>query len=374
MADSRIDELRRRLEREPGSRLFAQLAEELRKSGDLVEAIRVARSGLAVHPAYPSARLTLGRALLDSADASGARTELETALREAPDNILASRFLGQAREALGDLRGALEQYKKTLQMAPGDRQIQAQIAAVEARLAAPAGAAAAPAAHAAAARPTAPAAPQDAPPLAPTVLLPTSQAAPPPGAPAAAAPAPAAAAPPPADFPLAGSARPGTVQHTWFAPAEAVAATAALPPTLVESARSAAPAPPQAAPVAAPPAPPAASTPPPAPPTVFAPAPSGAGAGPAAAAAAPQAPASEGTTPFSSSTLAELYYQQGLVERAVDVYRQLVSQDPANEKARLRLVELESAEGAPDERATRRRALERTIAGLESLLAAVQRR
>jgi lipopolysaccharide biosynthesis regulator YciM len=95
---------------------------------------------------------------------------------------------------------------------------------------------------------------------------------------------------------------------------------------------------------------------------------------PLAPAAPPQAPATEGATPFSSSTLAELYYQQGLVERAVDVYRQLVTQDPANEKARLRLVELESADAAPDERATRRRALERTIAGLESLLAAVQRR
>ena len=82
----------------------------------------------------------------------------------------------------------------------------------------------------------------------------------------------------------------------------------------------------------------------------------------------------ESTTPFSSSTLAELYYQQGLVDRALDVYRQLVQQDPSNEKARLRLVELESATALPEDRAARRRALERTIAGLETLLAAVQRR
>jgi hypothetical protein len=179
---------------------------------------------------------------------------------------------------------------------------------------------------------------------------------------------------PQADFPLAGSARPGTVQHTWFAPADPVAATAALPPTLVESARSASQAPGVAAPVV-PPTLPVAPPPAPAAPQSVA---SSASAAPVPAVVppaptAPQ-PATEGATPFSSSTLAELYYQQGLVERAVDVYRQLVTQDPANEKARLRLVELESAEGAPDERATRRRALERTIAGLESLLAAVQRR
>ena len=39
----RIDDLRKRLDREPGSRVFAQLAEELRKAGQLPEAIRVAR-------------------------------------------------------------------------------------------------------------------------------------------------------------------------------------------------------------------------------------------------------------------------------------------------------------------------------------------
>ena len=60
----RIEELRKRLEKEPASRLFAQLAEELRKEGELAEAIRVCREGLQKHPNYPSARMTLGRALL----------------------------------------------------------------------------------------------------------------------------------------------------------------------------------------------------------------------------------------------------------------------------------------------------------------------
>jgi lipopolysaccharide biosynthesis regulator YciM len=72
--------------------------------------------------------------------------------------------------------------------------------------------------------------------------------------------------------------------------------------------------------------------------------------------------------------LAELYYQQGLVDRARDVYRQLVEQDPANAKARSRLAELERGGPSHEERAARRRSLERTIAGLELLLAAVRRR
>jgi hypothetical protein len=80
------------------------------------------------------------------------------------------------------------------------------------------------------------------------------------------------------------------------------------------------------------------------------------------------------TAPFSSSTLAELYHQQGLADQAVAVYRQVVQQEPANEKARARLRELENAAAAPPDRAARRAMLERTIAGLELLLGAVRRR
>lgn len=138
MAESRIDELRSRLERDPGSRLFAQLAEQLRRDGDVEEAIGVARAGLERHPKnYPSARLTLGRALLDSGDAAAARVELETAVRDAPDNILASRLLGEALETLGDLEKAVKQLHATLVIAPGDAQIEGRIEAIEAQLAKP---------------------------------------------------------------------------------------------------------------------------------------------------------------------------------------------------------------------------------------------
>jgi hypothetical protein len=93
----RIEELRRRLEKDPVSRLFAQLAEELRKEGELEEAIRISREGLQKHPFYPSARMTLGRALLDSGDLEAARSEFETVLEGAPDNLLARRFLEECQ-------------------------------------------------------------------------------------------------------------------------------------------------------------------------------------------------------------------------------------------------------------------------------------
>jgi hypothetical protein len=98
----RLEDLRKRLEKEPGSRLFAQLAEELRKDGQLEEAIGICRAGLQKHPNYPSARLTLGHALMDSGDLVGARTELETALQGAPDNILARKLLDECLASLGE--------------------------------------------------------------------------------------------------------------------------------------------------------------------------------------------------------------------------------------------------------------------------------
>jgi hypothetical protein len=82
------------------------------------------------------------------------------------------------------------------------------------------------------------------------------------------------------------------------------------------------------------------------------------------------------TPPLASSTLAELYYRQGLADRAMDVYRQVLAEEPGNDKVRERLAQIEAGgQASPqDPREARRRALERTIAGLEALLAAVRRR
>lgn len=129
-ASPRVEELRHRLEKDPSPRVFGQLAEELRKAGDYAEAIRVCREGVERSPAYSSLRLTLGRALLESGDLQAARSELQTVLQAAPDNILAERFLGECLEALGDRAGARAQYLKALALAPGDAQLVARLRAL----------------------------------------------------------------------------------------------------------------------------------------------------------------------------------------------------------------------------------------------------
>jgi len=126
----RIDELRRKLEKEPSPRAFGALAEELRKAGDFAESIRVSREGVERSPSYPSLRVTLGRALLEHGELEAARTELEAVLHAVPDNILAERFLGEALEGLGDRAGARRQYLKALALAPGDAQLVARLRAL----------------------------------------------------------------------------------------------------------------------------------------------------------------------------------------------------------------------------------------------------
>jgi tetratricopeptide (TPR) repeat protein len=87
--------------------------------------------------------------------------------------------------------------------------------------------------------------------------------------------------------------------------------------------------------------------------------------------------------------LAELYFNQGFTDKAIEVYRQLLQREPRNERARTRLGELEALERrikdeetrtasapggvAADAAAARRQAIERTIARLEGLLATLRK-
>lgn len=97
----RIEELRRRVHADPASIAFAALAEEFRRVGRYDDAVETCRTGLLRHPAYLSARVTLGRALIETGDFSAARQELETVLRSAPENLAAIRGLQQIQERLG---------------------------------------------------------------------------------------------------------------------------------------------------------------------------------------------------------------------------------------------------------------------------------
>ena len=103
----RIEELRRRVHADPASIAFAQLAEEYRRAGNYDEAVRVCRLGLTRHPSYLSARVTLGRALLELESLDDAQHELEFVLRAAPENLAAIRGMAEVHHRRGHMKEAL---------------------------------------------------------------------------------------------------------------------------------------------------------------------------------------------------------------------------------------------------------------------------
>jgi tetratricopeptide (TPR) repeat protein len=125
MADSqRIDDLRRRVQADPASIAFAQLAEECRRAGHYQESIEVCRAGLEIHPGYLSARVTLGRALIELNDLETALAELEHVLKSAPENLAAIRGVAEIHHRQGSLAEALAQYRAALALARNDPDLQ----------------------------------------------------------------------------------------------------------------------------------------------------------------------------------------------------------------------------------------------------------
>jgi tetratricopeptide (TPR) repeat protein len=116
----RIEDLRRRVQKDPTSIAFAQLAEECRRAEEYQEAVDICRAGLALHPGYLSARLTLGRALIELDQLDDAQTELELVLASAPANLAAIRGLAEIFHRRGSLVEALRQYRAALALARND--------------------------------------------------------------------------------------------------------------------------------------------------------------------------------------------------------------------------------------------------------------
>lgn len=404
----RITELRKKLEKDPGSRLFAQLAEELRKEGRHDEAIELARTGLERHPNYPSARLTLARALMDASRPGEARPELEQVVKGAPDNILAGRLLGEALEELGDAAQALKQLEQTLRFSPGDKPLLQKIADLKASLAAPAPV-----------RPVAAASPPSLSEPLPSVMDEGSRAATPPTAPAldvalpavampetAAPPVPApATAPAPLDRDLAsGTFSPGTLTvpedlKERFETSRGEEFEPALGPDAKRAPE--APSSPETASATG------AST------IGFAPsraeveqraAPAAGGSLnelrdlPSVEVPADSDEVGATTLPLNSVTLADLYLQQGLKAEATAVLSQVMKDEPENQEARSKFAavsaEMAQAGGAPARpepvpsppaapaaapvavpgpRRTRTEIRDRSVASLKAFLGAVER-
>jgi tetratricopeptide (TPR) repeat protein len=129
MSDNpRIEDLKRRVQKDPTSIAFAQLAEEYRRAGLCQQAVEVCEAGLALHPGYLSARVTLGRALVELGHLDQAQQELETVLKGAPENLAALRGLAEIHHRRGTLAEALSYYRSALVLARNDPDLEQTVA------------------------------------------------------------------------------------------------------------------------------------------------------------------------------------------------------------------------------------------------------
>jgi DNA-binding SARP family transcriptional activator len=126
-----IEDLRKQFAENP-RRVFARLANEYRKSGDLDVAIEICRAHVPLQPTYISGYIVLGQALFERGQPDEARSTFETALSLDPENLIALRQLGDIARASGDIDAARGWYHKLLEVDPQNDDIAAQLEALDA--------------------------------------------------------------------------------------------------------------------------------------------------------------------------------------------------------------------------------------------------
>jgi tetratricopeptide (TPR) repeat protein len=127
----KIEELRFRLKTDPKSRLFYQLAEELRKVKAYEDAEQVLRSGLTHNPTYLAAWMSLGRTLREEGKHHDSIEALGKALQIDPGNAVAARLMADEYVALGDKVEAIKKYKLCRALMPADEELDALIDKLE---------------------------------------------------------------------------------------------------------------------------------------------------------------------------------------------------------------------------------------------------
>jgi len=94
------------LSRDPQAYSFAPLADIYRKLGLLEEAIAIARRGVALHPDFASGQMSLAVACLENNMVDEARKALEVVVRVTPENLDAQRKLAGVYASAGNAAAA----------------------------------------------------------------------------------------------------------------------------------------------------------------------------------------------------------------------------------------------------------------------------
>ena len=121
-----------RLQRDPGSLAFAQLADLYRKVGRTREAVTLCREGLARYPHYTTARLILAKTLAVEGTLAEALAETSAILELAPKDVQAHRLAAELQRRLGRVDQALVHLESALRLDPADRESRSLLALLRA--------------------------------------------------------------------------------------------------------------------------------------------------------------------------------------------------------------------------------------------------
>jgi len=135
-APTDLDELRRRVRADPGSRYFLGLAEELLRAGHGEEALGVLEAGLEARPGHLAASVAKARCLVGLGRRLDGWAALEPILARDPAHLVAAKlaveiWLGEG--VLDRARAALERYGPLGTADPDLRRFQERMAELEAK-------------------------------------------------------------------------------------------------------------------------------------------------------------------------------------------------------------------------------------------------
>jgi tetratricopeptide (TPR) repeat protein len=123
--------LHRKLQAERASRVFARLADQLRLSGHVGDAVELCQKGLKHYPNYASGCVVLGHCYLDLGALDDAGEAFRRVLALDSEHILALNRLGDILFQQGKLEEASEHYQRALQLDPANSDIKTVVTKLE---------------------------------------------------------------------------------------------------------------------------------------------------------------------------------------------------------------------------------------------------
>lgn len=134
MTNKNIERLKKKVEKDPLSKLFVPLAEEYKKVGMVDEAIKILLTALENQPYYKSAMVALGKMYLHKGMLTEAMEEFEKVVSLIPDNLLAHKKLADIYYKQGNVDRAIKECTIILELNPDDEDAKTMKLSLESRV------------------------------------------------------------------------------------------------------------------------------------------------------------------------------------------------------------------------------------------------